>query len=268
MGDREFDDAVYIRGPSFTYAELYLDDGDKRQAILDLLALGFTQVRLSGTQISATWTKFKPLVNDSPGLPECAAEELRVLANQVPAKDPGRVLQRTDRSATWIKMLWFFAICWAATLTFVFVYVPIRSLDLVGPSLTMFAQVFSIFVLVTALLLRGTSTSHDRSAPVIGWGSLLLALGSVGAVSAVNALADDGLPVHRKVIVLAKSSHTAKGITWYVATAPDWGRPAETVDFKISSDEYNRIVKNRTHLLLTTMPGRLGIEWLESSRVE
>jgi hypothetical protein len=269
-GDISFDDAVYIRGPSFGYAEQYLKDSEKRAAILGLLALGFNEVRLTGTDIEAVWPKFNPMRDSHP---ENAAPNLFTLAKQVPADDPDVASARIDWRRVWTLLLWLFALGWAATLTFAYFFEPIRVGRVVLPALTLFALAYPLFLLSAAFLLRGASTSHDRWAPLVGFGLILIGPGSFGTVAAVNGLSDDSPPVTRRLIVLDKrisTWRTGRGSTSksYYATVADWDRPGETIDVKLSLHEYPAILTNWSHLLLTTSPGRLGIEWLQSLQVQ
>jgi hypothetical protein len=266
-GDEDFDAAVYIRGPSLGFAELYLEAPEKRAAVLGLLAAGFNEVRVTDSAIEALWNKFNPLKDDTPELIEDTARNVMILADQVPADDPDDAASRTDWGRRWTILLWVLAVAWAAALTFVFVYEPVRFGDLLLPALNVLTVAYSIFVVTAAFLLKGTSISHDRWGPLAGFGLVLAAVGSVGVVAGCNALADDNLPVEQRALVLNKHLNSGRHGTSYHATVVDWARPGQTINFKVSSGEYHALVPNRSHLLVTTSPGKFGIEWVKQVRI-
>jgi hypothetical protein len=268
-GDVDFDDTVYVRGPSYGYADQYLDSESKRAAILGLLDKGFTLVRLTGNDLEAEWTRFDPLTHDYPELIEESAAELLTLADEVPADDPDFASERTDWRMAATVLLWLFALAFAATLTFVFIYSPIRTWDLAQPALELFALAYPLFVVMAGVLLHGASTSHDRWRPLVGVGFVLFGMGSVGTVAALNGMGDESPMVQRDAIITAKWVSTGRrGSQSYHVSVADWARPGQTIDFGVSFHEYGGIVPNRSHLLVTTSSGRLGIEWLKSLRVQ
>jgi hypothetical protein len=266
-GDVVFDRAVYVRSPSDGYAEKYLNDAQKRAAVLALKRQGFHEVRLTGKRAEAIWKGFDPASHDRPGLTDDASRALLVLGSNLPRheEDP---FARPDRHATWLKRLWLFALALAPLSAFAYFYPPIREAELCLAALGVFIVAYPMFAWVAASLLGGKSTSHDRWVRLMLAGVLLLGLGSIGGVAAVNALADNSPPEVRKIVVTNKRmSEGHRGSKSYYAVVPAWDRAGETLEFQVSWQEYEAIVPHQTQLELTLGPGRLGIEWLKAQRL-
>lgn len=267
-GDRGFDAAVYVRGPSDGYAEEYLEDRDKRAAILELRRLGFREVRLTGEHVEALWPRFDPAADDRPDLTDEAVARLFVLARDLPARHARHATHGLPSKAARSAALWAVAITYAVLFLFVFVYPPVHESSLIAAALALFVPAYLLLGWVSAYLLRGTSTSHDRWAKLMSVGVLLVGLGSAGAVAAVNGLADSAPPDERSLSVSDKRISTGKrGRKTYYATVPAWDRPGGTLEFRVGAAEYGTIAPGRSAIELTTGRGALGIAWVKSKHV-
>lgn len=266
--DFEFDDAVYIRTPSENYAERYLADPSRRAAITDLLGLGFTEVRLTGENVEAVWQSFDPAKNDRPSLTYQAALDLFDMANDVPAEDPDEAfLRTTDMRSVWHVLLWLVAGAFAASAIIGFAFPPLRETALFLPALLAFLFVYPVFGFFAALLLGGTSTSHDRWGRLMGICVALIGVGCVGDVAVLNGVGDTGQPTEHLVTVANKRISRGRRSTTHYAVIPSWDRPGDMLDIRVSSAEYERVIPGRTKVKVTTCPGRLGIEWIKSKEV-
>lgn len=267
-GDAEFDQDVYIRAASASYADLFLEHHDKRTAVLHLLDQGFQEVRLTGTDVEAAWVGFDPTTQDLPELPDDAARELLILAEDLPADDPEEAASQTDPRKFFKVLLWTLAIGFAIVLVGAFIYPPIRTAELLAAGFLAFAVMYPVFGILAGLLLHGRSTSHDQWGTLMGWGILLLGAGSVGAVSVVNALADTAPPSEHNSIISNKHISTGRrGSKTFYVTVPAWDRPGETFDFQVGADEYNHVAPGRSRLCVLTGPGWLGLEWRRAKHV-
>jgi hypothetical protein len=267
-GDVEFDEAVYIRGPSAGFAELFLGHPERRAAVLRLFDQGFQEVRLTGMDVEAVWVGFDPKVYEDPALPDDAALELFVLAEDVPDEDPDDAAARSEPQKIFKVLLWIATLGYAVTLVAAFIYPPIRVLELLAASLVAFAGVYLLFAIMAGLLLHGRSTSHDSWGHLMAWGVLLIAIGSIGAVAAVNALADTAPPrEHNNIITNKRISTGRRGAKTYYVAVPAWDLPGETIEFSVSSNEYNMIAPGRSRLSVSTGLGWLGIEWQRGKQV-
>lgn len=267
-GDPAFDDTVYVRGLSESYAADYLGDADKRAGITALLHAGFGEVKLTGTTIEAVWLAFDPLKNDRAGLTENAAQALAVLASRLPVVEPDFV-EPADRCFVWYVVFWIMTGLFAASGVAMFIYPPIYVGDLFWGGLEMFAWAFFGLAFVSAMLLRGWSVSHDRWGMLVGVGFFLIAAGSFGSFAAANALLDEAPADERVAVIVDKRvSRRSKGGTSYYASVPSWDHPGERVEFSIGASEHDRIVVGRSKMRLLVGQGRLGIAWLKSQAVE
>ncbi|QEL13483.1 hypothetical protein [Limnoglobus roseus] len=270
-GDREFDTAVYVRCPSEAYAEAFLADADKRAAVLALRKLGYRDVQLTGTQAVAHWPGFDPNAHDHPELTAATADLLALLAKDLPADDPDHAPARFDVRRVWSVGLWLFALLYAVTLIAAFNYPTIHTWPLVMSAVPLFVGGYVAFGWVSAYLLSGTSTAHDRWYPLMVTGLLCHGLGSIGTVAAVNALADPGPLVERVLPIVDKRSQTSSGknrTTTYYVTVPAWEPGYDTTEFTVSGGDYASVTPGRSKLQLVTGTGRLGIEWLMSKGVQ
>lgn len=267
-GDRDFDEAVYVRGPCDGYAEQYLQDDHKRSAIRAIKNEGFRAVRLTGSNVEAVWIGFNPSSDDRPGLTESAAQQLFALADRLPQEDASRPFARRDPHTTRHACLWIFLLALAAMLGFAFYYPPIRTGDLALAGLAIMLFVYPLFGWVAAFLLRGTSIAHDRWVLLMALGLFLIGLGCIGSVAAANALLDPGPLEERIVTISDKRVHQGRrnARSYYVAV-PAWDRPGDTIEFQVSATQYSTITPGQSRLDLTTSPGALGIEWLHTKRI-
>ncbi len=71
----------------------------------------------------------------------------------------------------------------------------------------------------------------------------------------------------RNIPVSDKRASKGRRSTSYFVTVPAWDGAGGTLDYEVSSQEYQSIVIGRSQLELTTGPGRLGIEWLKAQRL-
>jgi hypothetical protein len=265
-GDAEFDDAIYVRGPSEEYAAAFLADPLKRNAIVALVRSGFREVRLTGADVEAVWTGFDPNKHDRPGLADDAARALEALAGSLPADDPAYAAAG-DRTWPWFILLWVLAGLFAASAACLYFFPPLRGWDLFLAALPTFALDYFLFGALAALLLRGTSISHDRWGLLMFWGLFLIGAGSFGSFAAVNALTDSAPLDERMVPVANRRMASGRHGKSYYAVVAAWDRPGESLEFSISSSEYDRIVVGRSRLHVFVGPGRFGIPWVKSHRL-
>lgn len=269
-GDPEFDRALYVRSPSDGYADLVLADADRRAAIRALLQLGYSEIQMTGTQVVAIWPSFKPEKSDHPELVPATADLLLLIGKNLPDEDPDHVAERPDRRKFALICLWIFMVLYAATLLLLGECVPLHFVELLKIAVPVFLGGYVVFGLAAALLIGGTSISHDRWGTLMSFGIVFHALGSVGATGLYNGFGDTAPLVERELTIVSKRSHTSTGKsrrTTYYASVPSWEPGGGTLEFKVSVADYNRIQQNRSKMHLVTGPGQLGIEWIRSQRI-
>lgn len=268
-GDEIFDDSIYVRAPSFGYAEEFLKDPQRRSAILNLRNLGFPMIRLTGQDVEVEWKHFEPDKHDQAELVDRAVDELHLLAYEPPQADPDNVGFKSQSLAGKLAFLWSLSGLYAISFIAVFVYVPIRESALILFGLGVFAVVFPVFGWIAAYLLSGTSTSHDQWARLMAVGIVLLSLGSFGSVALINGALDNGAPEDRSLVITDKRISTGKrnSKTHYVSVSA-WDGSNDKLEFRVSASEYARVGIGNSQLELTTSRGLLGIEWLKSKHVK
>jgi hypothetical protein len=125
-----------------------------------------------------------------------------------------------------------------------------------------------VFAYVSALLLRGTSTSHYK------WGGLMLGslilfpLGSVGTLALLNGALDSSQPATHKATVVEKYTTRSKNRTNYHVRCASWRKPGETISYQVSMTEHGLAVPGQSHMVVTTHSGWLGVEWLAAKYLE
>jgi hypothetical protein len=265
-GDAEFDNAIYIRGLDDEYVSEFLAHADVRRSILTLFSENFREVRLTGEHCEAEWVSFVPEKNDRPGLCDEVAVVLAKMSQRRPTT--AFVARPRDTSYRWCVILWVFLIAFAATAASLFVFPPLRGWDLFKAGLGDFGWYYGMFLLLAAILLRGTSISHDRWFPLAFFGFFLIAIGTFGAMEAINALGDHHPFDNRIAIVTSKRSSSGKHGTNYHVSVAAWDRKNEHIEFSVNSHDYHRIVPHRSKMHLQIGRGRLGIPWIKHQAIE
>jgi hypothetical protein len=266
-GDALFDESCYIRSDTPEFAAAYLTDPVKRVAILDLRRLGFPEVTLTDGVLTANWTGFNPGAHDKPELCLDTAARLVLLARNLPAHRSEFEHRVGAHRKQWQVVFWLFLIAFASTIFSLIAFPVISGLELVVRALVVLVLGLPGFAYLSAMLLRGTSTSHHA------WGALMIGalflfpVGSVGATALTNGLADDSAPVVHNALVVEKYTSKSKNTTKYHVRVASWRNAGDTESFQISSTEYDAVTPHQSHLVVTTHPGAFGIEWLKSKRI-
>jgi hypothetical protein len=266
-GDDTFDAESYVRTDAVEFTQEYLADPVKRIAILDVRRLGFPKVTLKDGTVTALWTGFDPGRHDKPDLTADAAARLVLLARNLPPHKPEFDSRTGQHRKEWQVAFWAFLALFAATILSLIAYPPTWAGELVGTAALVFVPGLAIFAYLSAWLLSGTSTSH------YAWGALMLGavflvpMGSIGTVGLLNGALDKSkMQVHTQLIV-DKYTTRSKNTTHYHVKCASWREGGGTESFKVSSTDYNAVVPHRSHMVVATCPGALGIEWLDGKRV-
>lgn len=266
--DPEFDELVYIRARSDMYARRYLRDAGRRQAIVSLLTRDFDRVQLTGTHAEAVWSGFDPTNDDRPELIEETARTLFILGERLPIVRAGDKPARLDGNLILYWLLWLPIVGLAPIVLFCLRFPPVRGWQLALAGCTAFALVYPCYGLVTAILLRGKSTSHDRWARLMGPGVLLIGLSSFGMTAAVNALGDaTPLKVRSVEIREKRTERLRRGRIGHSVYVDAWDSPGEMIKFPVSIGDFQLVTPGRSRLELAIGEGRLGIPWVKSQTV-
>jgi hypothetical protein len=266
--DAEFDRRCYVRSDTPAFAAAYLSDPVKRIAFLDLQRLGFPEVELKKGELAAVWTHFDPAKHGSPDLVEEAAARLVILSRNLPPPDPELLHNVASRRILGQWILWPFLILFAA-ISFIsgLFFPPLDEDEWFLASLPLLGVTLLAFAVLSALLLRGTSTSHRAWLGLMFGAIFLLPFGSCGTVATVNGLTDNAPSQTHRALIVRKYTTRSKSTTHYKVQCLSWRHPGNTETFEVSSSEYAAVVENRSHMEVVTRPGSLGLEWIVSKRV-
>ena len=265
-GDETFDAESYVRSDAVEFTQEYLADPVKRIAILNVRQLGFPRVVLKDRMVAAQWTGFDPARDDKPELAEDAAARLVLLARNLPPHKPEFEIRTGQHRKKWQVVLWVFLAIFALTILSLIGYSPIWASDLLLQAAFVIIPGIPIFAYLSAWLLSGTSTSH------YAWGALMLGtlflfpIGCIGTVGLLNGVLDNSAGVVHTQLIVDKYTTKSKNSTNYHVKCVSWRAPGATESFTVTAVDYGAVVPNRSHLVVTTRSGALGIEWLESKR--
>jgi hypothetical protein len=263
-GDAPFDEQCYIRTDSEEFTKAYLADPIKRVAIVDLRRFGFPEVTVKDGTISATWVGFDPRTNDRPDLTADVAARLILLARNLPAHQPEFEHRTGQHRKMWQTFCWVCLVAYALTVLSLIPFTPVETVDLLLRAAPVVLLGYPVFGFISALLLKGTSTSHYK------WGGLMLSAlllfpaGSMGTVALVNGALDSSQPVTHNAVIVEKYTTRSKSKTKYHVRVASWRTPGETLSYQISSSEYGGVVTGQSQMIVTTHEGALGMEWLKS----
>ena len=266
--DPEFDRLCYVRSDTPAFAAAYLSDPIKRIALLDLQRLGFPEVELKYGELAAVWIHFDPAKHGSPDLIEEAAARLVILSRNLPPSDPELLQNVASRRILAQWTLWPFLILFAA-ISFIsgLIFLPLDEGEWFLASLPLLGATLPGFAVFSALLLRGTSTSHHAWLGLMLGAILLLPFGSCGTVATVNGVTDSAPSQTHRALIVRKYTTRSKSRTDYKVQCLSWRRPGDTETFEVSSSDYAVVIVNLSHMEVVTRPGSLGLEWIVSKRV-
>ncbi len=257
MGDTEFDDYVYISGASDGYADVYLKDEHKRQAIRELLQSGFDSVGLHPQGVSASWTGFNPAKRHQTDLCVHAAKCLMTLADEIPQWSPQHVSSWKDGRFTMYALVGCLLVAFLSAGTYSVPYPPVRSIPRIPAGILLFAFVSVVFGVFSAWMLRGRSTSHLDWCAVVGLSLLTLLPTCIWGIAAVNGHCD------RSTIEIKTAPIVAKRISraHHFVDVADWTYSG-VISFRVNKSEYH----SASRAELEIGRGALGIEWLKTKR--
>lgn len=274
-GDADFDDACYIRTDSTDFTQAFVEDAGKRRAILELRALGFSEIALRDGEFQANWTGFDPLKNDGQDLLVEAAAHVLILAENLPEGTPhapredspfGDQRSRSTSRAAYIG-LWALLLTLAPAFFLVFWFKPVFTSELILTALPIVIPAYLLFAVLAFALLRGVSISHDRWAKQMWAGLAVFALGGVGAVAAINGLLDTAAPTLHRVTVVNTTTTRSRNSTTYYAVCESWRPGGGQLEFSISRPEHDSVQRGRSKMEVNVCPGKLGVEWIVGRRL-
>jgi hypothetical protein len=267
-GDETFDPLCYVTTDAVGFVAAYLADPVKRLGVLDLRRMGFTELEGKAGQLTAVWTGFNPAAHDRPDLESETAARLLVLTQDLPDATTETLATTGRGRRAWSWVLWLLALGYGATFFAGIPFTPMRGWQValwVGGVLLILAP---LIALGSAVLLRGTSSSHRAWAALMAACVPLIPAGTVGTVRLLNAVLDQSPAVeHTAEIVGTRQKKKKNGMDYYVVCR-SWRADADTEEFEVSKFDHDRVAPGRSKFVVTTRAGRLGIEWVNGTRIE
>jgi hypothetical protein len=266
-GDEVFDTECYVRSDTPEFAAAYLADPIKRVAILDLRRMGFPEVLLSKGVLTATWIGFNPKAHDQPDLGAETAARLLILARNLPDHRPEFEHRTGGHRKKWQVALWLFLVAFALTILGLIPYPPVLAIDLLWRALVVFALALPAFAYLSAVFLRGTSTSHHAWGALMLGGIFLLPVGSVGLTAILNGATDDSPSAVHTAVITHKYTTRSKNRTNYHVRVASWREPGDTISYRVSQGEFDAVKEGQSKMVVETRAGAFGIEWQVSRHI-
>jgi hypothetical protein len=282
IGDRRFDDALYIVSDQEEETRRHLFAGQRRQAAERLLARGFTKVRVGDGRIEAVVFPFRA---DGPLPPERlqeAAEALLTLRQGLPpAPAAPTALQDLPPpldnpfSGPWpAARIAAYALAvlpvvggGIALMTGMHHY-PLLSIgELLSAGLLAVAGAFVLFALLMAALLRGRAESHLDLILTVTIGLLGVPLGGYGGALFLNGHLDPGPATEHPVMVEEKYVSRNKDSLTYLVHLPSWRHPGSHERLPVDEKTYALLQPGEDWLTVVTKPGWLGYPWVLETRL-
>ncbi len=85
---------------------------------------------------------------------------------------------------------------------------------------------------------------------------------AAGITIFLNGYFDSSIPANHQVPVFSKYSTRKKSSTTYYLTLASWRPNHQSEEIKVNRDLYERVVPEKSKILLQTKAGFLGFEWL------
>lgn len=269
-GDANFDQQVYITSNTVPFVRSYFADANKREALLEMINLGFKTIKYNGERFELVQSPFRASEGAIKTILEKATPYLRELVQNVslyaPPSDSATLGWKFNR---WL-MFGLASLC----LTFGIVsfilslyYTVFDAWEMFLSSLKYSVAVFILFAWGALKLLKGRSSSHRELMAIWTMSLIGLVLLSYGTMNYYNCYFDQApaqehiLPVVYKQI---KTHHKRRGGETYSyhLYVDSWRRLSHRESLSVSINLYHSVTPGVSRLRILTKPGRLGFEWL------
>lgn len=271
-GDDAFDRRFYIDSNTPEFARECFASGERREAVRRLLDMKAEKITYQGKTLSIEWTGSSAHADGIAHLKE-AIESLTLLAKDLPLyhESTSSVMISENRPSYRVAViivagaslaLGFFSWIWNCS-----AYPLFNPWGLFVWTLKFSIPALVIFLFYAARTLSGNSRSHRDfllAASLALSGFLFLGYGVAGLY---NGMSDTADPAQHISLVLNKEVHTHKNSRSYHLYVQSWQSGQVVEDLTVNSTVYQRVVPRKDRVLVRTKPGKLGFEWLVSSKV-
>jgi len=272
-GDSRFDAEYYIRSDTVALTRTFFDSPERRDALRQILSLGYTHVTHCGGTMSAVWQNAPNPEKHSPRLGEVlpslvllakGAAELPPTAEPLRPGDSLHKLARAPLLAIPTVML---AGAFAMTGTVNQDRYVLDAGALFLDSLWYSVPAFLGYIALAAYLLKGRSSTHRELIAMLVSGFLGFPFAVVSAESFLNAQLDEGAAAIHTTLAFKKEQGSSDAGFKFV-TVRSWRANGSTERLLVSQSAFDRVVEGQSAFRVVTKPGRYGFEWVVSSELE
>ncbi len=268
-GDMAFDQEFYILSNETDFASGYFHDPQRRQAVVDIFRMGFTEVKHDGKVMEARWSPFAMSDDVDPKVITTPLSQLSLLAKLQATPLPYQPLALAPQGISWktqramafavpilLLLTGFVALLWGLTS-----FEPLDGGGVFLDSLKVSIPALIIFSWMALRLIRGRSGSHRELLVVLGLSLLAFPLGVFGGEVALNGWLDTSPPLAHQAMVVKKVITRNKNSTNYHLLLRSWRPPKDTEKLSVSKCFYSRVTPGKTVITAVTRKGYLGFEW-------
>lgn len=273
-GDAEFDKAFFIQTDSDEFARDFFKSAEKRKAIKAIFDKGMTSIQHNGKlfRVEVALEKVEKTLNK--GFITSLVEPLHVLTQGLPShftpqKIFGMRKGKVKRVGAWIFLASFlaFGLYYFMTDAWNHPY-PLTGGDGALSGFFKPALLLCVFFAVVAVAaFKDTSYSTDFLYFILM--SPLTFMAGIYFCQIINGALDFSPASRHAVKVINKfvSGGSDEKPSYYVYV-PSLEHPGRTSNLVISENEFWKILPGETMLEVATKPGRLGVEWVASAKVQ
>jgi hypothetical protein len=274
-GDAAFDQEFYILSDETDFATGYFSDPQKRQAVSEIFAMGFTDVKHDGKIMEARLSPFKMSDEVDPAVITVPLASLNLLAAMPSTPFQYHPYELSPQGANF-KMLRVVAFAVpilasiAAIVTLVWgmaVFEPLDAGALFLDSLKYSVPTLVLFLWLAVRWVRGRSGSHRELLVILGLSLVAFPLAGFGGQTSLNGWLDASPPVPHQTLVVKKHTTKNKNSTSYYVSLRSWRDARTTEKLSVHEALYNQVTPGKTVITAVTRAGHFGFEWWVSYRI-
>ena len=266
--DDTFDERCFVRSDTVAFTQAFLEEPAARAIIGDLHKQGFKSVVMKDGELRAEWMNFDPAVHDRPELVEEIGARLILLMRKTSQELPEPDTTARSQRRLWATFLWVSLLGFAFTMFGLIPYTVLNGWPLIARAAILFLGAFPTSLFIAGKLLSGTSRSHYAWASWAVVALFLFPLGCVGTLATLNGMMDTGPETVHPAVIVRKYTTRSKNTTNHHVDCRSWNNAQDTEKFSVSASEYRQVVEGKSRMIVTTRPGWLEIEWIQSKRLD
>jgi hypothetical protein len=271
-GDEEFARDFYVTTGDEAFTANVLASQERRAAVRTLLQAGAWAVEHDGSVVRARWISFTIAPETHLGFITAAVSELALLAQGIRQETHAAPAgARAAKVRRWWRQLVPIVGCSPVIVGFPILVVAhigyggrlLQAGQLFASSLTYSVPAFVLVAGAAFFALKGRSSSHTLFLVVFASALVGLPATGYGIGVLLDVWLDHSAPVQRTAVVVGK--RYVPGNRWgpnrYV-TLRSWRSDGVRARVEVDVNDYARVTAGRTRVIVFTMPGWLGYEWV------